>query len=326
MLLSCSMKEDWEMNRELDFSPPRLLDMEASGGPEIILSFDEPICIEETLVILDNGAEAVLEVKEENLLVIKPSEDLPPGIARTVNLTIEDMKGNSNRFLVRFWGWNSQVPGTLINELNPQGSGNNPDTLELYFRSDGNTAGLTLYYGTRSYNSCCFILPEILVKKGEYLLIHCRPEGLSEEITETTDKTVSGGKLSADTAWDVWLPRDSGLSGSNGVLTLYDSPTGNILDCIIYSDREPDPSDDKLGWTSATFDAVCDAYQRGYWNFSTPDVSPGEAVRSEETTGTRSLCRNSSSDDTDTCADWHTVPTGGKSFGEENTDEVYSSQ
>ena len=324
LLLSCSMKEHWDYDRELDFSPPVLLEMDASGGPEIDFSFDEPVEVPRNLIILDNGIEANLEVREENHLILCPSETLEPGIPRTAELTVEDLKGNSNTFLIRFWGWNPEIPGTLINEFNPQGSGNNPDTIELYFTKGGNTAGMTLYYGTRNHFSYQFILPGVAVKQGDFLLVHCRPEGLSEEKDEIYQKNLSGGKLASDTAWDLWLPEDAGLSGSNGVLSIYDSPMGNPLDCVIYSDRESEPSDDKLGWTSATFDAVCDAYQRGLWDFSSEEISPSEAVRSEKTTGTRSLCRSSDSEDTDRNEDWHTVPTGEKSFGGVNTDEVYT--
>ncbi len=324
LLLSCSMKESWDYDRELDFSPPVLLDMDASRGPDIDFSFDEPVEVPENLILLDNGMEANLEVRDQNHLILTPAAPLEPGLPRTAELTVEDLKGNSNTFLIRFWGWNPEIPATLINELNPQGSGNNPDTIELFFTRKGNTAGMTLYYGTRNHFSYRFILPCIEVDQGDYLLIHCRPEGLSEEINEIQQKDLSGGKLASDAAWDQWLPEDSGLSGSNGVISLYDSPMGNPLDCVIYSDRDPDPSDEKLGWTSATFDAVCDAYQRGMWKFSSEDISPSEAVSSDTTTGTRSLCRSSASEDTDRKDDWHTVPTGEKSFGGVNTDEVYT--
>ena len=98
------------------------------------------------------------------------------------------------------------------------------------------------------------------------------------------------------------------------------------MDCIIYSDRETDPEDEFLGWTSATYDAVVDLYDTGDWKFTSTDIPPEEAVRSDYTTGTRTLSRSSLSEDTDSAADWHTTPTGGKSFGEANTDEVYVHQ
>ena len=324
LLFSCSLKEGIPGAPDLDFSPPRLMKIESSESTEVELWFDEPLGLTNETVLLDNGISAGLEVREENRLVLIPQETPEPGEARTTSLSVQDRHGNSNNFLIRFWGWNPRLPDVVINELNPQGSGNNPDTLELFFLTDGNTAGITLFYGTLNFNSFRYILPSIVVRKGDYLLIHCRPEGLEEEINETEEKDLSQGNLACDTAWDLWLPEDAGLSGSNGVVSLYNSPAGKLMDCVIYSDREPDPEDDKLGWTTATYDAVADIYQSGGWVFSSEDISPLETVSSDGTTGTRSICRNSQSKDSNSKSDWHIVPTGEKSFGEINTDAVYT--
>ena len=51
---------------------------------------------------------------------------------------------------------------------------------------------------------------------------------------------------------------------------------------------------------------------------------PSEAVDVSESTATRSLCRDSVPQDSNTDSDWHTVPTRGLTFGKENTDEVYT--
>jgi hypothetical protein len=321
--VSCSMKEDLEGDVQLDLSPPRLISMDSCSGQEVFLYFDEPLSLSDDAVILDNGVAADLTIRNENCLVLTPENSLEPGAPRTTALSIEDKRGNSNNFLIRFWGWNPSLPSLVINEFNPEGSGNNTDTVELFFMSDGDTAGLTLYYGTKSHYDYRYILPSISVAKGDYLLIHCRPEGIPEEKNELLRKDLSGGKLSSDEAWDLWLSEDAGLSGRNGVLTFYSSPTGNVMDCVIYSNREPDPDDDKLGWTRGTFDAVADLYQSGDWKFSDENISPREVVRSDYTTGTRSICRSSTSNDTDSSEDWHTVPTGGKSFGSVNSDKVY---
>ena len=297
--------------------------MQTEGGQDLFLYFNEALVLPESTALLDNGIPARLNIRDENCLVLCPEEALTPGRACTVPLSVEDKSGNSNNFIIRFWGWNPELPGLLINEFNPEGSGNNPDTIELYCINDGNCAGITLHYGTAEHSEYRYILPDLEMKQGEFLLIHCRPEGLAEELNETNLKDESGGKLASDLAWDLWLPEDSGLSGSNGILTLYKSPMGEMLDAVIYSDREPDPEDDLLGWTSRTFDAAADLFESGDWLFSSEDISPLEAVRSEYTTGTRSLCRSSSSFDSDSAADWHTVPTGGKTFGEINSDDVY---
>ncbi len=321
---SCSLQESIDQFMEPDLTPPRFLELRPTGGPEVMLVFDETVRPENETITLDSGDRAALEVVEDFSLVLKPLSPLIPGREYRAALTVEDLCGNSCRFVLPVWGWNPDVPGTLINELNPEGSDNNPDCIELYFPEGGNTAGICLYYGTRHYYDFRYILPSLTVGAGDFLIIHCRREYLDNEISETTDKTTSDGKLSSDTAWDIWLPEDQGLSGANGVLTLYDTPGGTLLDGMVYSDREADPEDDYLGWTSRTFDPVGDLYREGGWKFSSEALDPSEAVYSGYTTATRSLCRDSASGDSDTNRDWHTVPTSEKSFGSINTDDVYA--
>jgi len=319
----CSMKPDAGLSIRLDLSPPRLLEIRGNTGPEVILLFDEPVFLPVPEIQLDSGERGSAEVIDTTGVRLLPEEELVPGGAYKTSLTVEDRNGNSNHFILQIWGWNPAVPAMLINEFNPEGSGNNPDTIEILFLEDGNTAGAVLYYGSEQHREFRYILPDLSVRKGEFLLIHCRPEGGQEEIDERERKDESGGKLASDSAWDLWLPEDAGLSGRNGILTLYSAPGGALLDGVIYSNRAPDPEDALLGWTTRTFDAAADLYESGAWRFSDEDISPLEAIRSDYTTGTRSLCRSSASEDTDSSGDWHTVPTGGKTFGEINRDEVF---
>lgn len=319
----CSLPSRDELMTNPDLSPPRLVEVASGSGPEIQLLFDEAVQPEEERIFLDMGEAVRLEVRDENRIVLTPEGELPPGMLCRAALTVEDKRGNSTRFILPFWAWNPDLPELLINEFNPEGSGNNPDCIELFVKRGGDCAGLCLYYGTKRFYSYRYVLPPLQVETGDYIIIHCRREFLAGEISESTDRTASTGKLSSPMAWDLWLLEDRGLSGANGILSLYSSPDGTIVDAAVYSDREPDPQDDYLGWTSRTFDAAADVYREGGWKFSSGAISPGEAIPSHHTTGTRSLCRNSNSEDSDSSSDWHTVPTGKKSFGGINTDEEH---
>jgi len=321
---ACSFHEGSQLLQEPDLTPPRFLEVSPTESPEVHLIFNETIKTECNMITLDSGESVLLEVFDSTTLALIPQSELIPGHLYKAALTVEDLSGNSCRFILPFWGWNPRLPGVLINEMNPKGSDSNPDCIELYFTKGGNTAGLCLYYGTRNYYDYRYVLPDLEVNDGDYLIIHCRRKFLDEEVSEYEDKAVSGGKLSSDDAWDLWLPEDQGLSGANGVLTIYNTPGGILQDGVVYTDRDPDPEDDYLGWTSRTFDPVADLYSEAGWNFSNENINPKEAVFSGESTATRSICRNSQSFDSDSKDDWHTVPTSQKSFGSINTDEVYS--
>ncbi|QEN09493.1 hypothetical protein EXM22_16445 [Oceanispirochaeta crateris] len=320
---ACSLQCKEEFLLEPDLSPPRLLEIYPTDSPQVSILFDEPVKAQNETITLDSGDPALLTVKDEKTLTLVPQKSLIPGRQYKASISVEDLGGNSCRFVLLFWGWNPRVPDLLINEFNPEGSDSNPDCIELYARSEGNTAGMCLYYGTRRFYEYRYVFPDLELNEGDYVIIHCRREFLTQEISENMDMTASGGKLSSDEAWDLWFPEDSGLSGANGILTLYNAPDGVLLDGVVYSDRDPDPENDYLGWTSRTFDAAADLYESGAWEFSNESISPKEAIPSHYTTATRSLCRNSTSFDSNSNADWHTVPTSSKSFGGVNTDEEF---
>jgi hypothetical protein len=322
-LSACSLQCSDEILTEPDLSPPRLLEISPTMSPEVRIIFDEAVFPENEKITLDTGDRASLSTVEGNIIVLLPEKPLIPGKQYKAGLTVEDISGNSCRFVLPFWGWNPDVPDLLINEFNPEGSGNNPDCIEFYVVSGGNSAGMCLYYGTKKHYEFRYILPALELATGEYLTIHCRREYDADEISERDDKTLSTGKLSSEEAWDIWLPEDAGLSGANGILSIYNAPEGIIQDGVVYSERVSNLEDDRLGWTSRTFDAAADLFQGENWVFSSELIPPEEAIASHYTTGTRSLCRSSNSTDTDRKEDWHTVPTGGKSFGTANSDEIY---
>ena len=79
------------------------------------------------------------------------------------------------------------------------------------------------------------------------------------------------------------------------------------------------------GPTLYTLEDIEDALRDrlGYLRFA---IVPEDAVNPDGTTGTRTLCRNPASVDTDGNADWHIVPTRGASPGAPNTDEVHEAR
>lgn len=323
ILSTCSLQCSDELLSEPDLSPPRLLEISPTMSPEIRITFDEAVRSEREEITLDSGDRALLTTIEDHIISLKPAGSLIPGKQYKAALTVEDVRGNSCRFVLPFWGWNPDTPDLLINEFNPEGSANNPDCIELFVIKGGNTAGMCLYYGSKAHYEYRYILPSLNLNTADYLIIHCRRDYTADEISETDDMTESGGLLSSDEAWDLWLPEDSGLSGANGILTIYNAPEGLIQDAVVYSERSSDLEDDYLGWTSRTFDAAADLFEGGDWEFSSELIPPEEAISSHYTTATRSLCRASDSTDTNSKNDWHTAPTSGKTFGSVNTDEIY---
>ena len=323
VFVSCSPWEAIPPLEPTDLESPVFLGA-ASGPDGLELRFDEAVRTAGPAPVTDpplslNGVHA-----EETTLFLEFGDPPDPGIRYLADLTVTDGRGNALSLIVPFWGHNPDLPDLVINEVGPQGSGSHPDAVELLVRGDGDLAGLALYIGTRDSPEGRYVFPSRPVEAGVIVIVHCRPEGQAEERDETgDDPSASGGLLSHPTAWDFWLEEPCGIPGSNGAVTIYDSPTEPLRDAVIWTVRPSDPEDRYRGWTSASVRWADDIGAAGAWHFSVAALMPGDAVDARAVTSTRTLCRDSGGTDSDGAEDWHTVPTRGSSFGEPNSDEVH---
>jgi hypothetical protein len=154
--------------------------------------------------------------------------------------------------------------------------------------------------------------------------VHFKPQGIPEELDEPGDPALSGGLDASPSAYDFWVPGGTGLSGNNGVLSLYDRPCGALRDGVLYSNRTSASDSLYRGFGSeATLARAEELIAEGGWIIEAEAVRPEDAVNPEDSTATRSLCRSSTSADANTAADWHVVPTRGFTFGKANSDEKY---
>jgi hypothetical protein len=306
-----------------DLVPPVLLGVRTLDAGGLELAFDEPpLCRPEDLAV--DPLLAIIAAHAEDCRLLVQTAVQTPGLPYQLEAVVEDEAGNGLHFLALFYGFNGETPALLINEFTTRGTGNHPDAVELKVIQGGNMGGVVLYEGTPGNYDDRLIFPAFEVADGEFLIIHFKPEGSPEEIDETSAKELSGGLDASDQAYDFWIPEGSGISGNNGAISLYDRPGGAILDGVLYSNRTSD-SDETCGGFG-----TLDSWQRALelaadegWIIAGQEVRPEDAVNPEGSTGTRSICRGSCSEDTDTAADWHIVPTLAFTFGKENSDEIY---
>jgi hypothetical protein len=322
LLAACGPLADLREKLEPDLNPPALLGFKVRQE-KLELSFDEaPICTPEDVRLPPPLEMAGLSIEDTRVLLSLAGQ--VPGQRYTVELTVADKRGNSLSLAVELYGFNPRCPRLLINEFTPRGSSTHPDLIELKVLEPGDMAGLTLYQGTPSSWEARLVFPPLAVERGEFILVHCKPQGIPEELDETGSKEQSGGLDASPTAYDFWILGGTGLGGNNGVLSLNDRPSGGILDGVLYSNRTSASDTQYGGFGSVENLARAEELVReGGWVASGESVRPEDAVNPEESTATRSLCRSSSSADTDCAADWHTVPTRGSTFGAENSDELY---
>jgi hypothetical protein len=189
--------------------------------------------------------------------------------------------------------------------------------------TEGDMGGVVFYVGTPDNSDARLVFPAFTVKKGAFILIHLKPSGIPTEINETVSLTASGGFDASSTAYDFWLQEGKGISGTNGVLSLYERPGGPCIDAFLYSNRTSQSDERYRGFGSADVLARAEQVVKDSgWKPASARVCPEDAVSPEGSTGTRSICRSSSSQDTDSPNDWHIVPTRKATFGAVNSDEV----
>lgn len=328
LLGGCPLKEE-EIRR--DIRPPVFERLEHSDSRKIGISFNEAVRYREKTFRSRPVLTPQTITARENRLEILLGSPVRPGMRYTFRLTVEDRAGNSLGFLFRFYGHNGAVPDLLINEFNPEGTGNNPEVVELYARSAGNLGGLTFYRGLKDDFEDSFIFPAVTVQKGEFILLHTHwdparyPKDIRKENESGPDKTRAQARLSSDKSRDFWTTDLKGLSATNGVISLYDRPNGVLLDAVIYTNRTDRPAEKEKGWTRSLFPLARALYREKGWKSAGGGtlILPSESLAVDQTSATRSFSRGSVPQDSNSPADWYIVPTGKSTFGAVNSDLTY---
>ncbi|MFA7642385.1 MAG: hypothetical protein WCY74_03810 [Sphaerochaetaceae bacterium] len=307
LLSNCEAQPQRELFNVLagkDHQGPVLLGWHATGTHSARCSFDEFVRCDAGKIVCPDGTNAVLSaVAFEREVELTFSRPLVPGKRQEIRARVTDMVGNSLSFTVGIWGYNANPPELRINEFVTKGSSTNPDRVELYVKQGGNLAGITLYDGmSGSFDSEC-ILPAFAVSAGDHVVIE-----YGERLRGIHPIEFWGGEV--------------GLGANNGVISLYDAPEGRIIDAVLYSNRTSS-SDEQYGGfgTKKVQQRAVLLQESGEWK--PIPIVPESGVDSTYCTATRSICRTPGAADTDRAADWHVVPTGKASFGNENEKESY---
>ena len=288
------------------------------------LRFDEPVvALPETVSIIPALSIGSISARENEVVISLDSEQRV-GEHYAIELCVEDSHRNSTTLVAGFYGFNPNLPRLLINEFITQGSSTHPDLVELFAVSAGNTAGMCLYEGMPENWDDRIVFPPIEVAAGDFLLVHFKPQGIEDEVNETADKALSGGLDASPEAYDLWVEGGGGLSGNNGVLSLFSCPDGAVMDAVVYSNRTSESDTDYGGFgTKDVYERVCALEPTGEWLFSGDRLAPEDAIDPDPSTATRSIARGREPLDTNLRGDWHITPTSGATFGGPNTDEVY---
>jgi len=307
---------------EGDWVPPMLSRIVARSPEVIALEFDEPVRLLEATI--EPPVIVAAATWRNGALEIAGTERFEASIEYWVDARVEDEAGNISSVLASVYGLNENLPLLRISEVVCEGSSTHPDWVELEVIESGDLAGVCLYEGSPGVWDSRKVFPSVPVSAGEFIVVHFKPEVIPEEIDEISDPSESGGRDVHPDAWDFWVAGGDGIPNTTGGLTLTAFPGGPCIDALLYTTKRYDPNDEKRGFGLASqleiFEEVVAA---GGWIPEGEFVIPEDGVDPEDSTATRSICRDPGGTDTDTAADWHITPTSGATPGYENTTDRY---
>jgi hypothetical protein len=352
LLAGCDPAAELPSSNLGDLRPPSLVSQTIDDDGHVRLVFDEAVSLDDGSLRFDTGPDGQGQLSTGPAATIDRATDegeahpasaelelavrghLDPGREYAVELRVQDPAGNSLTLVLPFWGPNPRPPALIINEVLSKSSTRNRDTVEILVTKGGNLGGASLFLGLPMDFDACYTFPAIEVKAGDYLLLHCKPEGIPGEIDETACPgdpaqlaailARASGLNASPLARDFWWRDAPGLPDDCGIVTLANTPLGKVKDALFYSNKTTVAGKEYRSFgTKKMLDRAEELQRSGMWRSAGTAIMVEDAASSAGLTATRTLCRDPAGGDTDQARDWHIVPSGKTSLGAANLPDVY---
>lgn len=277
-----------------DRIPPKVISYDLVSSGEFRLVYDESVA----LIDMELNGEKFGNMIEGTIFMITFPEPLKRGESAVLSVTAEDLAGNTARASFALTGPNDDIPITLINEVSIKGTSASPDRIELLILEDGNTAGMTVKDGSREHYDHEWILPELDVISGDIILIYWDADITGNAVEKRDENFTYSFSAGSDTT----------LSGTNGAIAVYTSPSGKILDGLIYTTGTSELCN---GYgNTKTEEAAFMLIKEGEWT--------SEPISSLDVTSSRVIARYPGGIDSNSADDFFITAARKSTFGEPN--------
>ena len=296
---------------------PSLLSVKMVSETEIYFEFSGPVDI----VSLSFEPFLAIGSVENGRTVKVVLEEYPgPGILITADLTAEDAWGNTIELQVPFRSRNNRTPDMLINELRTEYSGLRSEFIEFKIKSSGNLGALRVFACGNYKNPLVYEFSPAEVTKDDYVVVHMRTlESLCVD-EYGDDPAESGGTDSCTTAWDFWVPGSTKLLHKTDAVYVLDQDDKVV--CAVMLSETPD-----TWWKKDYFaQAAGFLFNQNAWKSPAGDIcTPMDAVSSANinTALTRTISRDETVENTNTCADWYITANSCATPGQKNNPKRY---
>jgi hypothetical protein len=295
---------------------PVFIACKAVSETEINFQFSQPVKV----VSLHFKPELTVDSVENGSTVrVHFSQKPAPGTRFTADLLAEDERGNTINLLVPLRSRNNRIPALLINELRTEYSKPKAEFIELKTLEAGNLGALRLYIAGNYKNPLVYEFAPVEVAQGEYVVLHLRTleEGCRDELGANLDE--SGGTEASPAARDLWIPDSAKLLHKTDAVYLLDQDD-RVIDAVMISEN-PDP-----WWNKEYFAEAAEfLFKQGTWKSAAGKIcGPADAVSGGNTTTTRTICRDETTADTNTAADWYTTANSSATPGTPNNPKRFT--
>ena len=296
VLSSCPYRDTriYDSFQGKDMTLPQVLSYGLEDNGTFLIAFDRVVY----LCNIELDGQKLRQDREGTVFRITLPCELGRGERKTLSMTAESETGNTLRSSFIITGRNEDIPRTLINEISIQGTGENPDRVELLFLENGNTAGMVLYDGNSGSANHGYVLPDLDVTAGDMLLIYWNSTHQGGDIISRPGNTTYVKDAGSDVT----------LSGTNGALILYAEEEGRIMDGIVYTTGD-NPNSDGYG-NNRTKEAAAALREEGEW--------AGEPINSTLVTASRVIARLPGGYDSNTNEDFFITAPRKSTFGYPN--------
>jgi hypothetical protein len=291
------------------------LDCRAVSEDEIEFEFSEPVKL---ISLVFNPDMEIMSVEDGSTVKVKLEKSPAPGIRIEADLLAEDAHKNTINVLVPFRSKNNRMPKLVINELRTEYSKPKAEFIEFKTKTAGNLGAMRVFIAGNYKSPMVYEFLPVEVSEGEYMVLHLRTTEESCKDEYGNDLTESGGTDSSPTARDFWVPDSTKVLHKTDAVYVLDQDD-RVLGAVMISES-PDS-----WWNKDYFAEAAEfLFNQGAWK--SPDgkiCRPADAVNSNGTTNTRTICRDETVEDTHTATDWYITATSSATPGKTNNPKRY---
>jgi len=296
---------------------PVFLSCQAVSETEINFRFSLPVKV---MSLHFNPEIKPNEVENGSTVRVLFNKGPGPGEKLTADLLAEDSSGNTINVLVPLLTRNNRIPPLRINEIRTEYSKPKCEFIEFKTLEAGNLGALRLFIAGNYKAPMVYEFPPVEAAKGEYITLHLRTteESNRDELEKKLDE--SGGVDSSPTARDLWIPGAGKLLHKTDAIYLLDQDD-HVVDAVMLSESE-DP-----WWGKDYFAEAAEfLFKADAWKSPAEKIcSPVDAVSSNGTTLTRTICRDETLNvSSGTAADWYITANSSATPGKPNNPKRYN--